>query len=158
MAVSCVIWFCKSALQLNDPGHTHAWMQVTEGIVNLSTFKSFLGTLYSCWHYFFPCSWSLIILWNIKLTIEHILIVWLWKVFTFPPHQKCGNFLFFVDFENNHMITTWKHDIDVVLPGQPWTFPRLELAIWVIQCFSLIYALSEYCMVENTIPQNQDTL
>lgn len=23
-AVSCVIWFCKSALQLNDPGHTHA--------------------------------------------------------------------------------------------------------------------------------------
>lgn len=26
-AVSCVVWFCKSALQLHDPGHTHAWME-----------------------------------------------------------------------------------------------------------------------------------
>lgn len=32
-AVSCVIWFCKSALQLNDPGHTHAWMADARDIV-----------------------------------------------------------------------------------------------------------------------------
>lgn len=51
-AVSCVIWFCKSALQLNDPGHTHAWMADARGIVkhldhSLATSRK-RGALFFC--------------------------------------------------------------------------------------------------------------